>query len=184
MIEIHNVAHSETVPIAFTSSSIESTEPSFCVSNLEKVDNVSIDLDLMRCIEDLNQLSRANNCDRMTPDDSLHKLNVNYAHIMTALEMTMKSMEAAIDSSGKNTKKKDCFAELNIDFEQWKNQIKFLWNGYRSTFPEEHVHVWSSLEHGLSDYLGHLKKRQQLHLECDGLRRQNAQLKYMLQELL
>lgn len=182
VIEIHNDKDDQQVPVSSTSASTELAEPTFCVTNVEKLDNVSIDLDLMRRIEDLNQISKAAPSDRLK-SDSLHQPSVNYAHILSALEMTIKSMEAEesseVEKAGGKTD-----ADINIDSGQRKKQIELLWNDYRLMFPEEYVHMWSSLEQGLSDYLVHLKKRQQLHMECERLRQQNAQLKYMLQELL
>lgn len=151
----------------------------FVPKDAKKDDDVSIDLDLMQCIEDFNKISTKTPKFDQTKTESIHKKNVKYAHILSALEMTTKSLEAE-----KLNEVEDTAPHLHIDLEQRKNQIESLWNKYQSMFPEEHVQVWSSLEFGLSDYLVHLKKRQKLHMECDKLRRQNAQLKYMLQELL
>lgn len=181
MVEIHNETDDHQLPASSTSPTTELAEKTFCVTNIEKVDNVSIDLDLMRRIEDLNQISKAAPSDGLK-SESLHQPNVNYAHILSAMEMTIKSMEA--EESSEVEKVRRDVADFNIDSEQRKKQIELLWNDYRLMFPEEHVRMWSSLEQGLSDYLVHLKKRQQLHMECERLRQQNAQLKYMLQELL
>lgn len=178
VIEIHKRADDETVSSnAPSSPSSEIAEKSFSIPNAaEERDNVSIDLDLMRHIEDFNQMTKISNFD---PDKKPHQMNVNYAHILSALEMTIKSMEAEVETE----KRENTVADVHIDLEQRKNQIELLWNNYRSIFPEEYVHMWSSLEQGLSNYMIHLKKRQQLYMDCDKLRRQNAQLKYMLQEL-
>lgn len=145
--------------------------------NISKIDSVSIELDLMRYIEDLNQISSCVDFDERKPD-VVQQLKVNYAHILSALELTMKSMEPEVET---NTEIAD---ECVLDVDERKKQIGLLWQNFRKIFPDEHVHMWSSLQNALTDYLLHLKKRQKLHEECDRLRRQNAQLKYMLQELL
>lgn len=179
VIEIHKRSDDETVSSKAPSLSSEIAEKSFSIPNAaEDCDNVSIDLDLMRHIDDLNQMTKISNFD---PENQPHQMVVNYAHVLSALEMTIKSMEA--EKSVETEKRENTVADFHINLEQRKNQIELLWINYRSIFPEEYVHMWSSLEQGLSDYMIHLKKRQQLYMDCDKLRRQNAQLKYMLQEL-
>lgn len=181
MIDIHTKGNAQIISsVGPSSPSNDSDKSSFILSNVESnIDNVSLDLDLMRRIEDFNRNSNVEA--NLDPD---HQLSVNYAHILSALELTIKSMETdSLDQSEKSISK-DGLSDSCIDPEQREEQIELLWTNYRTLFPEEHAHMWSSLEHGLSDYLMHLQKREKLHVECDGLRRQNAQLKYMLQEVM
>lgn len=182
VIEIHDQGDGRTVASSIDRER-EIAGNSFFVPNAEEIDNVSIDLDLMKCIDELNRMLKVSNVDEAKAGP-LHQKKVNYAHILSALEMTIRSMEAEKLDEVENAMKSNTVADFRIDLEQRKHQIELLWNNYRGMFPEEHEHMWSSLEHGLTDYLIHLKKRQQLHMDCDRLRRQNAQLKYMLQELL
>ncbi|XP_037026905.1 dynein regulatory complex protein 1 homolog [Bradysia coprophila] len=181
VIEIHGQGKAQTIStIGSPSLSNDSDKSSFVVPNADdKIDNVSLDLDLMRLIEDLNR-----NSTDQTTTDSIHQLSVNYAHILSALEMTIKSMETEKSHENGKKKKRNGILDLCINPAQRKDQIELLWTNYRTIFPEEHAHLWSSLECGLSDYLVQLKIREKLHGDCDRLRRQNAQLKYMLQEVL
>lgn len=179
VVEIHQEADTPAI-----SASNEMTEKTFVpiAAPSNSVDNVSIDLDLIRHIDDFNKIPQTNNFNQ--GKTSSDQLDISYAHILPALEMSIKSMEMEIlvdDDKGKTNNNVKCAA---IDLELRKNQIETLWNRYRNIFPQEYTHMWSSLDQGLADYLTHLKKRFQLHMECDKLRRQNAQLKYMLQELL
>ncbi len=175
MIEIHGEGNNQPISTSSAPSSTESDEMSVFIPNDEKIDTVSMDLDLMRLIDDLNRNLN------QTGIDPIHQTHVNYAHILTALELTIKSMES---NESETQTIEETMPDFCVDSEQRKHQIQTLWNKYRTIFPEEHVHMWSSLENGLAEYLTCLKKREKLHNECDGLRRQNAQLKYMLQELL
>lgn len=168
IVEIHSAEQTKSSQVV----SNESTEPSVFVPNVDEIDNVSVDLELMRRIEDLNRIA---NSDRMG-NESVHQMTVNYAHILSALDLTIKSMITGKSNSHRFVR--------SVDFDQRKNQIELLWNNYRQKFPDEHIQMWSSLEAGLADYLVHLKKRDQLHLECQKLRQQNVELKYLLQELL
>lgn len=180
VIEIHNEGNEQIIS---PSPLRESTSDFVPAPTDTKTENLSIDLDLMRHIEDFNRIPKAGTFVQESIE-APHQMNVNYAHILSALEMSIKSMEAENLSEEENEQKKNVDSDFHIDLEERKSQIEFLWENYRKIFPEEHVHTWTSLEPALSDYLKHLKKRQQLHMECDRLRRQNAQLKYMLQELL
>lgn len=181
VIEIHGHGNPQTIStVGSPCPSNDSLMSSFIVPNAEsKIDNVSLDLDLIRCIEHLNR--KSDHLPVEPKSDPIHQLSLNYAHILSALEMTIESVATERLNGTKNeTKRKD----LCINPEQRKDQVELLWTNYRTMFPAEHADMWTSLQHGLSDYLVHLKRREKLQLDCDRLRRQNAQLKYMLQEVL
>lgn len=185
IIEIHRKGNAQTIStVGSPSPSNDSNESSFSVPNNAegKIENVSLDLDLMRRIEHLNRNAKPFPIE--TKSGPIHELSVNYAHILSALEMTIKHMARDTLNGSDNETTRSNISALCIDPEQRKDQIELMWTNYRTMFPAEHANMWSSLEYGLADYLVHLKKREKLHTECDKLRRQNAQLKYMLQEVL
>lgn len=180
VVEIHQQSAIENDSTSPSLTSEINFDPNFAQG--QPVDSVSIELDLMRRIDDFNKLLKTKNLNQSKTHSD--ELDIKYTHILSALEMTIKSMESEMLVEEEKSKTKKNVPHAAIGLELRKNQIELLWNRYRMIFPEEYIHMWSSLEPGLADYLLHLKKRFQLHMECDKLRRQNAQLKYMLQELL
>ncbi|XP_011186775.1 dynein regulatory complex protein 1 homolog [Zeugodacus cucurbitae] len=60
--------------------------------------------------------------------------------------------------------------------------IKSFWNKFNSFFPKEKRKLWMTLEHGLNHYVEVLKQRTKLDKECAFLRRQNMELKHLLQK--
>lgn len=61
------------------------------------------------------------------------------------------------------------------------DDITLFWKRYRQIFTSDREKLWASLEHGLKIYLKNLKKRDNLDTECEFLRKQNMELKHMLE---
>lgn len=64
------------------------------------------------------------------------------------------------------------------------DDVELFWRRYREVFTAERHQLWEALENGLQVYLRVLRRREQLDGECDQLRRQNAELRHMLQPYL
>lgn len=64
------------------------------------------------------------------------------------------------------------------------DDVQLFWQRYRDVFTVERQRLWESLESGLKEYLRVLQRREQLNTECEFLRRQNAELRHMLQPYL
>ncbi|XP_017491711.1 PREDICTED: dynein regulatory complex protein 1 homolog [Rhagoletis zephyria] len=62
------------------------------------------------------------------------------------------------------------------------NTIKSFWSKFKVYFPQEKRKLWITLEHGLNHYVEVLKLRTKLDEECAFLRRQNMELKHLLQK--
>lgn len=61
------------------------------------------------------------------------------------------------------------------------DDIEHFWKRYREIFSNDKEKLWNSLEHGLKVYLKILQKRDSLDTECEFLRKQNSELKHMLE---
>ncbi|XP_053959751.1 dynein regulatory complex protein 1 homolog [Anastrepha ludens] len=67
-----------------------------------------------------------------------------------------------------------------ITFDQ--DTIKSFWSKFKEYFPKGKRKLWITLEHGLNHYVEVLKQRTKLDEECVFLRRQNMELKHLLQK--
>ncbi|XP_037934777.1 dynein regulatory complex protein 1 homolog [Teleopsis dalmanni] len=80
------------------------------------------------------------------------------------------------------------FAEQRKEIDEADNlitisnkDIKNFWDKLNDAFPREKLKLWETLDHGINHYVNVLKHRHQLDNECEFLRKQNAELKHLLQ---
>lgn len=62
------------------------------------------------------------------------------------------------------------------------SDVTKFWRRFQEIFSIENIKLWTALEKGIEVYLSVLQKRDRLDTECEYLRRQNAELKYVLKE--
>ncbi|EDV92352.1 dynein regulatory complex protein 1 homolog [Drosophila grimshawi] len=67
-----------------------------------------------------------------------------------------------------------------IQFED--EEIEKFWRQFANIFPDSKTHLWKTLEHGLNHYVEVLKMRVQYDAEVVFLRRQNRELRHLLQK--
>ncbi|KAL7745315.1 hypothetical protein ACLKA6_015337 [Drosophila palustris] len=61
-------------------------------------------------------------------------------------------------------------------------EIQTFWRQFTNIFPASKTHLWKTLEHGLNHYVEVLKMRVQYDAEVVFLRRQNEELRHLLQK--
>lgn len=61
-------------------------------------------------------------------------------------------------------------------------EIQIFWRQFTNIFPDSKTHLWKTLEHGLNHYVEVLKMRVQYDAEVVFLRRQNRELRHLLQK--
>ncbi|EDW65695.1 dynein regulatory complex protein 1 homolog [Drosophila virilis] len=61
-------------------------------------------------------------------------------------------------------------------------EIQAFWRQFTNIFPDSKTHLWKTLEHGLNHYVEVLKMRVQYDAEVVFLRRQNRELRHLLQK--
>ncbi|KAH8416492.1 hypothetical protein KR222_006126 [Zaprionus bogoriensis] len=74
-------------------------------------------------------------------------------------------------------------ASLDVDLIQFNDkEIEAFWRQFTDIFPASKTHLWKTLEHGLNHYVEVLKMRVQYDAEVVFLRRQNEELRHLLQK--
>ncbi|XP_011211233.2 dynein regulatory complex protein 1 homolog [Bactrocera dorsalis] len=113
------------------------------------------------------------------PNCKNHYLVVEPVFVLMALnEFTKKQMQQQMHY--KKFLEANVLLSNTIPFDD--ETIKTFWSKFKSFFPKEKRKLWVTLEHGLNHYVEVLKQRTKLDQECAFLRRQNMELKHLLQK--
>ncbi|XP_067625291.1 dynein regulatory complex protein 1 homolog [Eurosta solidaginis] len=113
------------------------------------------------------------------PSCQNHYLVIEPVFVLTALnEFTKNQMQKQIDY--KAILEENQLKCNTIPFSD--DEIKEFWSKFKDYFPKEKRKLWTTLEHGLNHYVEVLKQRTKLDEECVFLRRQNMELKHLLQK--
>lgn len=113
------------------------------------------------------------------PNCKNHYLVVEPVFVLMALnEFTKKQMQQQMYY--KKFMEANVLLSNTIPFDD--ETIKTFWSKFKSYFPKEKRKLWVTLEHGLNHYVEVLKQRTKLDQECAFLRRQNMELKHLLQK--
>ena len=78
---------------------------------------------------------------------------------------------------------------LQLKTSSWTGDEKALldgsyWESVAKVLPKSNRRVWSALQGALEQYSDTLTSRSSLITECDGLRKQNAELRFLLQQYM
>ncbi|XP_004536331.1 dynein regulatory complex protein 1 homolog [Ceratitis capitata] len=139
-------------------------DPEFDPTNEDKGED-----QLSKCYDKLKKHPRCKN----------HHLVVEPVFVLMALnEFTKKQMQQQM--SYKKFLEENELLSNTIPFDG--ETIKSFWGKFKDYFPEEKRKLWMTLEHGLNHYVEVLKQRTKLDKECAFLRRQNMELKHLLQK--
>ncbi|CAD7088159.1 unnamed protein product, partial [Hermetia illucens] len=117
-----------------------------------------------------------------------HYLVIEPAFVLTALREFAEKHLCQIALPG-ITKSKTSGSERssrrrNLNRNISRTDIETFWHQFNNIFPQSKLKLWQNLEHGLNHYLKVLKDRVTLDAECEFLRKQNAELKHLLQQYL
>lgn len=88
----------------------------------------------------------------------------------------VKQDEASSDDT-KTLKEKETVSRNITD-----EDITMFWNRYRDIFSEDRERLWDNLLVGLKKYYDVLKERHELNIETESLRRQNEELRRLLEK--
>lgn len=113
------------------------------------------------------------------PNCKNHYLVVEPVFVLMALnEFTKKQLQQQMYY--KKFLEENELLSKTIPFDE--ETIKSFWSKFNNYFPKEKRKLWMTLEHGLNHYVEVLKQRTKLDHECTFLRRQNMELKHLLQK--
>lgn len=113
-------------------------------------------------------------------------LKVFRAYAQTCLNANARTVIGGIGASTHSTTMSDRLmcVRSSVSRLMRADDVEAFWRRFREVFTPESRRLWDSLEHGLKEYLRVLQRRDQLNTECEYLRRQNAELRHMLQPYL
>jgi dynein regulatory complex protein 1 len=102
------------------------------------------------------------------------------------LDDRRKHQAAKADSTGKDVGETAISATgrtKSAELEKRRNE-RLFWERMANVVPEDHLRVWIALEHGLDQYLEQLQKRQAMIDKTDAIRKQNDELRALLNQYL
>lgn len=142
----------------------------------------------VKCGISFDELMQSNNAKLMCNSSESHTFALNRNSILPILQQfivnvnNMNSVdEAKIYSfdAKHNNKCIDHFSNLLS-----LSDIGDFWQTYEQFLPAQNEIIWNTISKGLNEYLIILKKRNQLRNDCLSIKRQNEELKLLLQHKL
>ncbi|XP_059609888.1 dynein regulatory complex protein 1 homolog [Phlebotomus argentipes] len=112
--------------------------------------------------------------------DSVHELVLEMPNVLSVLREFME--EHKDDDITENDPEITSKMRLTLSRLLDPAEVRNFWQQFRCAFPEEKERLWQGLEYGLTEYLNVLREREKLDSECGQLRRQNEELRHLLQK--
>ncbi|XP_023164258.1 dynein regulatory complex protein 1 homolog [Drosophila hydei] len=107
---------------------------------------------------------------------SNHYLVMEPALVLHAMNVFTKQKHKQIYGSSSESSLETELIQFN------DKEIQAFWRQFTNIFPDSKTHLWKTLEHGLNHYVEVLKMRVQYDAEVVFLRRQNRELRHLLQK--
>ncbi|XP_055836949.1 dynein regulatory complex protein 1 homolog [Episyrphus balteatus] len=170
-VEIENV-------MATTPSSPSSVSDNWSISTDDIERNItSILTNKKECERPMAQNKEENICSR-------HYLVIKPAFVLTALRSFTENYLKKHDKARLGKFERAIVRSSTTNRSLTRDVKEKCWSTLLQTVTEENKKLWQTLEHGLDHYLDVLKEREELDVNCEFLRRQNTELRHLLQKHL
>ncbi|XP_076386517.1 dynein regulatory complex protein 1 isoform X2 [Megachile rotundata] len=112
--------------------------------------------------------------------DKGHLLVIETEFVSNALKDFVERYEFVKNVEDSTDNKKEFKEKVTVSRNITEDDITEFWERYRNIFSEDRERLWDNLIVGLKKYYEILKDRHQLNIETEALRKQNAELRRLL----